>query len=104
MFFPGRGGSDAAAGRSRGVFINQPNLTTGATVGTLHMATGVIQNATLSANPGATLSISGLGILGTGILVDNTNAATLTITASLGVTNSQAWTNNSGNRPTLTFS
>jgi len=69
-----------------GAFINQPNLTTGATVGTLHMAIGVIQNATLSANPGATLSISGLGILGTGILVDNTNAATLTITAAIEVT------------------
>jgi autotransporter-associated beta strand protein len=80
-----------------GVFINQPNLTTGATVGTLHMATGVIQNVTISANPGATLSISGLGILGTGILVDNTNAVTLTITADLGVNNNQAWTNNSGN-------
>src|SRR6476659_9316803 len=59
------------------VFINQPNLTTGATVGTLHMATGVVQNVTLSANAGAVLSISGLGIVGTGILVDNTNAFTL---------------------------
>ena len=76
---------------------NQPNLTTGATVGTLHMATGVIQNVTLSANAGAVLNISALGILGTGILVDNANAATLTITADLGVNNSQAWTNNSGN-------
>jgi len=80
-----------------GAFINQPNLTTSATVGTLHMATGVTQNVTLSANAGAVLSISGLGILGTGILVDNTNAFTLTISASLGVNNSQAWTNNSGN-------
>jgi autotransporter-associated beta strand protein len=80
-----------------GVFINQPNLTVGSTVGTLHMATGVIQNVTLSANPGAVLNISGLGILGTGILVDNTNAVTITITASLGINNNQAWTNNSGN-------
>src|SRR4029077_2615887 len=80
-----------------GVFINQPNLTAGATVGTLHMATGVVQNVTLSANPGAVLNISGLSILGTGILVDNTNAVTLTITASIGVNNNQAWTNNSGN-------
>src|SRR6478735_5392676 len=80
-----------------GVFINQPNLTTGATVGTLHMATGVVQNVTLSANPAAVLNISALSILGTGILVDNTNAVTLTITASLGVNNNQAWTNNSGN-------
>ena len=46
---------------------------------------------------GATLNISGLGILGTGILVDNTNAFTLTITANVAVNNSQAWTNNSGN-------
>ena len=61
------------------------------------MATGVIQNVTLSANPGAVLNISALSILGTGILVDNTNAATLTITADLSVSNSQAWTNNSGN-------
>jgi autotransporter-associated beta strand protein len=80
-----------------GVFINQPNLTVGSTVGTLHMATGVIQNVTISANPGAVLNISGLGILGTGILVDNINAVTLTITASLGINNNQAWTNNSGN-------
>ena len=78
-----------------GAFINQPNLTTSPTVGTLHMATGVIQNVTLS-GPG-TLSISGLGIPGTGILVDNTSASTLTITANVSINNSQAWTNNSGN-------
>jgi len=80
-----------------GVFINQPNLTTGATVGTVHMATGVVQNVTISANPGAVLNISALGILGTGILVDNTNSFTLTISATLGINNNQAWTNNSGN-------
>ena len=61
------------------------------------MATGVIQNVTLSANPGAVLNISALSILGTGILVDNTNTVTLTITATVGVNNNQAWTNNSGN-------
>src|SRR6476646_2331048 len=84
-----------------GVFINQPNLTTGATVGTVHMATGVVQNVTISANPGAVLNISALSILGTGILVDNTSAVTLTITADLGVNNNQAWTNNSGNLLTV---
>ena len=36
-------------------------------------------------------------MLGTGILVDNTNAFTLTITANVSIGNSQAWTNNSGN-------
>ena len=80
-----------------GVFINQPNLTTGNTVGTVHMTDGVTQNVTLSANPGAVLNISALSMLGTGILVDNTNAFTLTISATLGINNNQAWTNNSGN-------
>ena len=60
------------------------------------MTTGVVQNVTLSAN-GGTLTISALSIPGTGILVDNTNAFTLTITANVTVNNSQAWTNNSGN-------
>ena len=59
------------------------------------MTTGVVQNVTLS-GPGA-LNISALGIPGTGILVDNTNAFTLTITANINVNNNQAWTNNSGN-------
>ena len=80
-----------------GAFSNQPNLTTNTTVGTLWMTTGVAQNVTISSNPGTTLNISDLGIPGTGILVDNTNAFTLTITASLSLGNSQAWTNNSGN-------
>jgi fibronectin-binding autotransporter adhesin len=77
------------------LFINQPNLTTGVSVGTVWMTTGVVQNVTLS-GPG-TLNLTGLGILGTGILVDNTNAFTLTITAGVSIGNGQAWTNNSGN-------
>ena len=84
-----------------GLFINQPFLTTGVTVGTVHMTDGVVQNVTLSGNAGAVLRISALSILGTGILVDNTNAFTLTITADVGVNNSQAWTNNSGNLFTI---
>ena len=56
--------------------------------------------AVISANPGATLNISGLGIPGTGILVDNTNAFTLTISATLGINNSRPGQTNSGNRPT----
>ena len=71
-----------------GAFSNQPNLTAGTTVGTLWMTTGVAQNVTISSNPGTTLNISDLGIPGTGILVDNTNAFTLTITASLSLGNS----------------
>ena len=36
-------------------------------------------------------------MLGTGILIDNTNAFTLTITANLSIGRDEAWTNNSGN-------
>jgi autotransporter-associated beta strand protein len=72
---------------------NQPNLAAAATVGELHMATGVTQNVTISGS--AALTIGGVG--GTGILIDNTNAFTLTITAPVTVSAAQAWTNNSGN-------
>jgi len=78
-------------------FLNQPNLTVGSTVGTLWMTTGVVQNVTISSTGGATLNITGLGMPGTGILIDNPNAATLTITANVSVGQNQAWTNNSGN-------
>ena len=78
-------------------FSNEPNLTTGANVGTLQMTTGVAQNVFISASGTGTLVISGQGIPGTGILVNNTNAFKLTITATLVVANSQAWTNDSGN-------
>jgi autotransporter-associated beta strand protein len=80
-----------------GAFINQPNLPIGNSLGTLWMTDGVAQNVTLSSTGGASLNISGLGILGTGILVDNASAFTLTITADLSVGQNQAWTNNSGN-------
>jgi hypothetical protein len=80
-----------------GPFPFQPNLTTGVSVGTVWMTTGVVQNVTLSGNAGATLNLTGLSMLGTGVLVDNTNAFTLTITANVSIGNSQAWTNNSGN-------
>ena len=43
------------------------------------------------------LSIAGIGIPGTGILIDNASAFTLTITARIGLDASQTWTNNSGN-------
>ena len=45
-----------------GAFTNQPNLTIGATVGTLHMATGVAQNVTISSSAARILSIEGVGI------------------------------------------
>ena len=75
-------------------FSRQPNLTANATVGGLLMTTGVAQNVTLSATVG-TLTIPSIG--GTGILVNNTNAFTLTISAGVTLGASQAWTNSSGN-------
>jgi hypothetical protein len=78
-------------------FTNQPNIDLSTSVGTLHMATGVTQNVTLSATAGQSLTINGTGIPGTGILIDNTSAFTLTISAPLVVGGAQAWTNNSGN-------
>src|SRR4029077_525656 len=89
------GGSQTAS--FDGTFSNQPNVTLSRLVGTLHMTDSVAQNVTISSNAAAVLTISGLGTLGTGILIDNTNAFTLTITARVGVDASQAWTNNSGN-------
>ncbi len=77
-------------------FLSQPNLTTGVSVGTLWMTTGITRNVTLSSN-GGTLNLTGLSMIGTGILIDNTNAFTLTITAPVSIGNSQAWTNNSAN-------
>ena len=61
----------------------------------LHMTTGVAQNVTISSTAANILTIEGVG--GTGILIDNTNAFTLTITARVGLDASQTWTNNSGN-------
>ena len=77
-------------------FTNQPIITGGTSIGTLSMTTGVAQNVAITASSG-TFFITGQGILGTGVLVDNPNAFTLTIAANLSITNSQAWTNNSGN-------
>ena len=79
-----------------GAFSNQPIITPGTTVGTLWMTTGVAQNVVITSS-GPPLFISGQGILGTGILIDNPNAFTLTIAVNLSIINSQAWTNNSGN-------
>ena len=78
-------------------FTNQPNVTISRLVGSLHMATGVAQNVTISSSAAQILTIDGVGIPGTGILIDNASAFTLTITARVGLDASQTWTNNSGN-------
>jgi hypothetical protein len=75
-----------------GAFSNQPNLTAVATVGSLLMTDPVAQNVTVT---GSALTIN--GVAGTGILINNTNAFTLTINAPLVVGGDQAWTNSSGN-------
>jgi hypothetical protein len=78
-----------------GAFSNQPNVATSTTVGELMMTTGVAQNVTLSTGNNRILTIS--GVAGTGILVNNPNAFTLTISVALTLGATQAWTNNSGN-------
>ena len=79
-----------------GAFANQPTITGDTAVGELHMATGVAQDVTIFATAANILTIEGVGI-GTGILIDNASAFTLTIAARVGVDASQTWTNNSGN-------
>lgn len=94
-------GTDTAAFNS--AFSNQPNLTANATVGELLMTDPVAQNVTLSSNA-TNISLTINGIAGQGILIDNTNAFTLTISAPLVLGAAQAWTNNSGNLFTVSGS
>ena len=77
---------------------NQPQINANTSIGDLHMATGVTQNVTISASAGQILTINGEGIVGAGvILIDNTNAFTLTIDCRVALGAPQTWTNNSGN-------
>ncbi len=78
-----------------GAFANQPTITGPTAVGELHMATGVAQDVTIFATAANILTIE--GVSGTGILIDNASAFTLTINARVGIDASQTWTNNSGN-------
>ena len=89
-------GNDTAVFNS--AFSNQPNLTANTVVGTLLMTDSVAQNVTLgSIGAAQILTIDGHGITGTGVLINNTSAFTLTIDARIGLDASQTWTNNSGN-------
>src|SRR5438445_4575066 len=80
---------------------NQPTLGGTTTAGGLWMTGNVGQNVTIS---GVTLTLAGNTINGTaglGILMDNANAFTLTITAPVKVGAAQTWRNNSGNLLTI---
>lgn len=82
-------------------FSNQPNLASNQTAGGIWMTGSIGQNVTIS---GSTLTLQGNTINGTaglGILVDNANAFTLTITAPVKVGNAQTWRNNSANVLTI---
>jgi len=84
-------------------FSNQPTLNADATVGGIWMTTGVGQNLTISATAG-TLTLQGNTINGTaglGILLDNTSAFSLTISAPVQIGAAQSWMNSSGNLFTL---
>ena len=90
-------GSDNA--KFNGTFSNQPNLTGNASVGGIWVTGAIGQNVTISASNG-TLTLQGNTINGTanlGILIDNSNPFTLTISAPVKIGNAQSWTNNSGN-------
>ncbi len=77
---------------------NQPQINANTSIGDLHMATGVTQNVTISASAAQILTINGEGIVGQGVvLIDNTNAFTLTIDCRVALGAPQTWTNNSGN-------
>ena len=85
-------------------FSNQPTLNANATVGGIWMTTGVGQNVTISASGAGTLTLQGNTINGTaglGILLDNTSAFTLTISAPLQIGAAQSWMNSSGNLLTV---
>src|SRR4051812_33192613 len=87
-------------------FTNQPNLTGNASAGGNWMTGSIGQNVTVSASSG-TLTLNGNTVNGTsgiGILIDNSNAFTLTISAAVKVGGAQSWTNNSGNLFTLSGS
>jgi fibronectin-binding autotransporter adhesin len=82
-----------------GTFSNQPSLTATALFGGIWMTGSIGQNVTISASSG-TLQLNSNTINGTaglGILIDNSNAFTLTISAPMKVGNAETWTNNSGN-------
>jgi fibronectin-binding autotransporter adhesin len=84
-------------------FSNQPNLNKSTSVGGIWMTGSIGQSVTISASSG-TLTLQGNTINGTaglGILVDNANAFTLTISAPLTIGNAQTWTNSSGNLLTI---
>src|SRR3989441_13306741 len=99
------GGAPAAGDNAvfNSAFSNQPNLAGNASAGGIWMTGSVGQNVTIS-DSGFTLTLQGNTINGTaglGILVDNANAFTLTISASLKLGAAQSWTNNSGNVLTI---
>jgi fibronectin-binding autotransporter adhesin len=92
---------NADNGVFNGTFSNQPNLGGAATAGGLWMTGSIGQNVTIS---GTTLTLNGNTInstAGLGILVDNSNAFTLTINAPIKVGGAQTWRNNSGNLLTV---
>jgi fibronectin-binding autotransporter adhesin len=86
--------------RFTGTFTNQPNLTASASAGGLWMTGTLGQNVTLSLSAGTALTINGTTINGTGglgILVDNTDTRTLTISAPITLGAAETWRNSSGN-------
>ncbi|MFL6596119.1 MAG: autotransporter-associated beta strand repeat-containing protein, partial [Chthoniobacterales bacterium] len=87
-----------------GAFTNQPNVSVNSSIGGLWMTTGVTSNVNITGTGGAILSLSGNTInaaAGLGILVDNTSAFALSISAKLQLAGIQTWRNNSANLLTV---
>lgn len=83
-------------------FPNQPIVDVSGTVGGIWMTVGIGQNVSIGGTNVLTLggnTINGTG--GLGILVDNTNAFTLTINAPIALGAAQAWMNSSANVLTI---
>jgi autotransporter-associated beta strand protein len=83
-------------------FPNQPTVDVSGTVGGIWMTVGIGQNVSIGGTNVLTLggnTINGTG--GLGILVDNTNAFTLTINAPIALGAAQTWRNSSANVLTI---
>lgn len=86
-------------------FANQPNLISNPGFSGIWMTGAVGQNTTISGSGQLiTLGVGGTVINGTaglGILVDNANSSSLTISCDLKLSADQTWRNNSGNVLTI---
>ena len=90
-----------------GTFVSgrQPQVQAVTTIGGIWMTGTLGQNTTVTRNSTNSLTLSGNtinSIAGLGILVDNTDVRTLTLSLPVAVSNAQEWRNTTNNTVTLT--